>query len=313
MTAAPDLAHVGVVVLTYGRANRHESLLEDLENSGMAAGRIVIAHNHDRPADGWSPQAPPGATVLENPRNVGYSEAMNRGIDHLRRAGSELILLLTHDVRLNPTALARLVRAADEHPDFGVLGLAVRGAGGVDVSYGSWMPRDGVVRHVTARPTADSVAEVPWVDGCAMALRRSALAEEPLPERYFMYFEEAELCYGMRARGWLVGTVVDAEAESESGISNRNALFRYLYIRNGLEWAMRRQGPRKAAVYGLREVGRLWAAAPLPWRPEFRRSDLRRDGLQLLAARLHGFVDLVLRRSGPPPRWLLRATDVRNV
>jgi GT2 family glycosyltransferase len=312
MTGAPGLNRLGAVVLTYGRANQHRELLEDLRRAGVEPSQIVIAHNHDRPEDGWSPLAPSGATILANPRNVGYSEAMNRGIHHLGRAGHELILLLTHDVRLDQGALPRVVRAADEHPDFGVLGLAVRGAGGAEVSYGAWMPPNGLARHITTRPPGEDVAEVPWVDGCAMVLRHAALDDEPLPERYFMYFEEPELCDGVRARGWRVGTVLDAEAVSESGISKRSALFRYLYIRNGLEWAVRRQGLRKATVYGLLEFARAWGAAPRPWRAEFRQPEVWRSTLVLLAARLHAFLDLALRRFGPPPKWLMRATDVRN-
>jgi GT2 family glycosyltransferase len=136
-----------------------------------------------------------------------------------------------------------------------------------------------------------------------MLVRLAALdAGTPLPEEYFMYFEEAYLCSTLARRGWRTGSVPAATAESAPGGSSRPAAYGYLYARNGLQWA-RTLGPARAsgrafAWSQLRRIGQDLA----------RRRDLRAS-----AARVHGLVDGLRGRSGPPPAWVLHASDISAV
>jgi len=48
--------------------------------------------------------------------------------------------------------------------------------------------------------------EVDWVIGAAMMVRREAIAHEAfiLDERFFLYFEDVDLCRSLRIRNWSV-------------------------------------------------------------------------------------------------------------
>jgi GT2 family glycosyltransferase len=56
-----------------------------------------------------------------------------------------------------------------------------------------------------------------------MAVRRRILEEiGPLDERFFMYFEDADLCRRAREAGWLVYYLPQIEVFHYSGASSRN-------------------------------------------------------------------------------------------
>lgn len=304
---------LGVAVLAYGRSNAHADLLQSLRAAGMADEQLVVVHNPDRPDDGWRPLCPPAAELIALERNAGYPVGMNRAIDVLARRGVAAVLLLTHDVRVEPNTLQVLVDTANAAPQYGVLGLAVKGAGGASTSYGSYLRADGTVEHVSARPAGEIVADSVFVDGCSMFVRLEACGPAPLPEHYFMYFEEAVLCSTVRANGWRVGTALNAAAASVSGIKHRRGAFHYLYVRNGLDWVNRERGALAAARYAAHEVGRAVAGLPKPGGRHSRDPVVRRAGFEQIVGRAMGIVDFARRRWGPPPERLLRMSDIRNV
>jgi N-acetylglucosaminyl-diphospho-decaprenol L-rhamnosyltransferase len=306
------LSDLGAVVLAYGQGNQHVPLIETLSAAGIRDEHVVVVHNPDRPPDSWSPAYPREGTLLAQDRNTGYAAAMNRGIRYLRERGYSAALLLTHDTRLKPDTITELVKAANAEPDCGVLGLAIVGAGGASISYGSLMRRDGIIEHINKRPAGGLVADVPFVDGSALFIRLAACQDDPLPERYFMYFEEGELCGATRRRGWRVAVALYAKASSVSGIRNRTLAFTYLYTRNGLDWTLRYRGKLAALRFAGLELGRAWKDAPRPDRRGFSRFSARDAGFQQLIARLLGLADFVRGRWGPPPERVLRMSDVRN-
>lgn len=313
MTARLGLEDLGAAVLAYGRRNEHAELIDELRVAGLADERLVVVHNPDRPAGGWRPVCPQAATLIALPRNLGYAAAMNRAIGALAARGVSAVLLLTHDARVDPTTLTTLLETANAAPRYGVLGLAVRGAGGASTSFGSYLRADGIVKHVDARPPGELVADCAWVDGCAVFVRLDACDPAPLPERYFMYFEEAVLCSAVRARGWKVGTALDATASSTSGIKHRRGAFQYLYVRNGLDWIRRELGAPAAGRFVAHELRRALAETPKPGGNRFRDPARRRAGYEQLLARTIAIVDFLRRRWGPPPKLLLRMSDIRNI
>jgi hypothetical protein len=126
-----------------------------------------------------------------------------------------------------------------------------------------------------------------------------------------MYFEEAELCSAVRARGWGVGTVLDANARSQSGTPRRRGAFRYLYARNGLDWTYRYRGRRAAATFFAQQLRHAWTDVPKPGGARFRDPELRRVGYEEALGRIVGLCHFLIRRWGPPPATLSRRSDIR--
>ncbi len=300
---APD---IGIVILAYGAGDLHLPLVAGLLEAGAAPEALVVVHNPASATD--RPGGVPGVPLLRNPGNLGYAGAMNIGIRHQLARGARHVLLLTHDTRPRAGALAALGRAAERSPEFGVLGPVLCFAGSERVfSCGGRTAADGSVGHLLDRPPPGGVAACDWIDGSALLLRADALDRVGLlDDRFFMYFEETDLCLRMQRGGWSVGVVGDAVAEQEPGRGRRIGAFTYLMTRNGTEYARRVAGPRGVAG----AVRRVLVETPPHLGAVVRHSAAAPESRVVLAAMWLGLLDFARRRFGPPPARLAGLGDV---
>lgn len=313
VTGATGPGDLHVVVLAYGPEGEHVELVESLLGAGVRPDRLTVVHN---PASGGAGPPPlPAGRLVRMPRNVGYGTAMNAGVRDALAAGARTLLLLTHDARLPPAALAELLAAADRAPDFGALGPALLARGEARPwSYGAvGAPWEWPVhRTEPAGVEATRVAPCDWIDGAALLVRRAALeAAGPFDERYFMYFEEPDLCLRLRRAGWRVGVAVDAVAEQRPGARSRRGAYMYLDTRNGLEYARRLGGAPAVRRRARRHLAYCWRIAKWIVK-DFRDPAVREEVIGELVPILAGLAHFALRRWGPPPGWLPGLGDVET-
>jgi N-acetylglucosaminyl-diphospho-decaprenol L-rhamnosyltransferase len=306
---------LGVVVLTYGTSAVHEPLLETLLAQGVDPEQVVVVHNPAAPGEP-DPVVPRGGELVRASHNLGYAAGMNLGIERQRGRGCDLLLLLTHDARLRPGALAALLAAAEAHPELGVLAPALVFAGtDTPFSFGGRTRPNGSTTHLSEpRAVRDGVAPCDWVDGGTMLIRADALARTGgFDERFWSYCEEADLCLRVRRAGFGVGVVPAALGDQMPGGTNRPGPWTYLMTRNGAAYARRAVGPRGAAFITVRA---LYEAFLELTRAAVRLTSLRdgsvADPWAEAVGTLRGLADFYLRRWGPPPS-LPGAGDVTNV
>jgi GT2 family glycosyltransferase len=161
-------------------------------------------------------------------------------------------VLLNTDTRVRPGWLAALVRAAEADPPLGAASAKcifppdsphagrLQNAGGLVLRDGSGrdrgtLVRDGRVEYEPDRGQYDTPGEVFFFCGAAALLRTAALADVGgLDPRYFMYYEDLDLSWRLRLRGWKVGFVPDAVVEHDHAASSGewSPLFRFNVDRN---------------------------------------------------------------------------------
>jgi hypothetical protein len=167
----------------------------------------------------------PSARLLVNDSNVGYGAAANLAIASLT---TSYVVLLNSDTLLRPGACKALCRYLDEHPRAAIVGPRLENSEGKLEA--SCFPFPGpvntflensvsavllgrlirqhvpVIRGLYLRTWPhDSARIVPWVKGAALAIRRKAFeASGGFDESFFMYFEDADLCYRLGKAGWEV-------------------------------------------------------------------------------------------------------------
>ena len=154
----------------------------------------------------------PGCELLQTGRNLGYAGGMNVGIAALLGRGAERLLLLTHDARLRPGALAALREAALSRPEFGVLGAGPRPHRhrAAVLLRRPHRPRRRSTPTAKTRPPASAggVAACDWVDGGTMLVGREVFERVgAFDERFWGYCEDADLCLRARRAGFGVGVV----------------------------------------------------------------------------------------------------------
>jgi N-acetylglucosaminyl-diphospho-decaprenol L-rhamnosyltransferase len=306
---------VRAVVLTHGTGGEYGPLLESLQREGMALDQVVVVHNPTAPGEA-PPPVPDGCELLSAGRNIGYTGGMNLGIEHQLDRDGDLLLILTHDARFRENGLRALVTAARESPSYGVLGPALVHSGtDTPFSFGGLTHANGERTHIRRPPeTEGGIAPCDWVDGGTMLFRTDLLRQiGGFDARFFIYCEDAEICWRASQAGFGVGVVPAALADQAPGGAKRLGPWAYLMTRNGAAYTYRAKGWRGLAPMigsSLRIVGlnllrviarglRLRKGSPAePW--------------ALSVGTAGGLTALALRRWGPPPKNLPGSGDVKN-
>jgi GT2 family glycosyltransferase len=307
---------LGVVVLAYGTGGEYLAVLQALSAQGVAPGQVLVVHNPSQPGERLA-GAPAGCEVLSAGHNLGYAAGMNLGIRRQQESGRELVLLLTHDARLRPGALALLVDAARSNSGHGALGPSLVLAGSdLPFSFGGRIGVGGRLSHRHDRPASvGEVADCDWIDGGTMLIRADALGGGWLfDERFWSYCEDADLCLRIRRAGFGVGVVVAALAEQAPGGAKRPGPWAYLLARNGLAFSRSARGARGVVFGVLRAVGLVvselarTAARLTPLRP-----GSPADTWAVAVGTAWGTLDLARGRWGPPPAGLPGGSDMTNL
>ena len=221
---------VSIIVVSFNTRNLLRECLTSLREECArlpegATAEILVVDNASRDGSARmvaSEYSGPGAPVrlIASDVNLGFGAASNRAIEGAR---GRYLVLLNSDAFFHAGALACAIAHMDAD--------ATAGAGGARLLSrdGAWQPaarmfpsilRDAFVltglaarfprsRFFAAaeRTWADpaSPAEVDWVTGAFMILRREALAKTGLFDpAFFLYCEEVDLCRRIKATGFRV-------------------------------------------------------------------------------------------------------------
>lgn len=273
MTAAAPF--VSVLVLNWNGARLLPSCLSALFETEYpeSAWEVVLVDNAS--SDGSEATAVrdfPRLKLWRNPANWGFARGYNGAI---AAASGQYVVLLNSDTRVRPGWLRALVDAAEADPRVGAATAKliyppesanagrIQNAGGLLLPDGSGRDRGTVLRDGAWQQEADEgqydrSEEVFFFCGAAALLRTAALTDVGLfDERYFMYYEDLDLSWRLRLRGWKVLYVPAAVVEHAHAQSSGewSPFFTYQVDRNR-PLMLLKLAPLSLA---LREVGRYGA------------------------------------------------------
>lgn len=202
-------------IVNWNEYDRTVTCLERLVRSEGVSPRVLVVDNGSRGEDADRLESRSDVErVVRLSENRGYAGGMNAGLRAwLAEDVKDPILILTPDAELAPRALRRLVDALDAEPGAGVVGPVVVYRDGPDpiLGAGGRIEPERVRASLIRRPPEERVYEVGWIDGCCMLVRPEALASVGgFDERYFIYFEETDLCHRLHRAGWSVHVARDA-------------------------------------------------------------------------------------------------------
>lgn len=227
---------VAALVVTWRSGGRVTRCLDALRAGGVERVLVVDNASDDGTADLLAERT--DVEVLRLPQNLGFAGGAERGLQVLRDAA--LVLLVNDDAHVLPGAVDALVRAAAEPGAERVAAFTAqvllpaddRGVHRVN-STGNLLLADGrgADRDWLAAPEeSSSDRDVFGFCGAAALLRREALEDvgsfEP---RLFLYYEDTDLSWRMRLRGWQIRYVPEAKVVHEhaqsSGVGSPVFLF----------------------------------------------------------------------------------------
>ncbi|MBM3557262.1 MAG: glycosyltransferase family 2 protein [Alphaproteobacteria bacterium] len=218
MSAAGAWRRVGVVLVTRDSA----AVVGGALASVAQAAEIVVVDNASSDATcDLVGHASPQAKVLGNSTNEGFGCGCNRGVEALN---TEFALILNPDAVLRPGAAEALVAAADRYPKAALLAPVIRRPDGeIEPSH----DLDLFGRIASPKrfdPTPEGDVSASFLSGAAFLARREAFrAVGGFDPAIFLYFEDDDLCWRLRAAGWELVRVASAEASHIGGASSAPA------------------------------------------------------------------------------------------
>ncbi len=225
---------LSIIIVNYNTCNLLRDCLNSIYSSqGDIDYTVVVVDNASTDGSGPMVQAEfPQVTLICSELNGGFAYANNLGLGRIgfNKDGSpqphapRYALLLNPDTVLPPPALAGMVAFMDEHPKAGAAGpKLVMLDGSLDlacrrsfptptvsfyrmVGLSKLFPRSRLFgRYNMTFANPDQVIEVDSVVGACMIVRAEAIGQAGLlDEAYFMYGEDLDWAYQIKAHGWKI-------------------------------------------------------------------------------------------------------------
>jgi GT2 family glycosyltransferase len=215
--SALEVPDVSVVLVSFNTCDLlRECLLTLHQEVGGVKFETIVVDNASR--DGSADMVAtefPAVRLIRSKVNLGFAAANNRAFDI---ASGRYIVLLNTDAFLRPGALRLSVEHMDDNPQVGLAGGRLVGRNGswqpsarmfpsplnsllVMSGLADKFPKSRLLGRVD-RSWADPLqpAPVDWVPGAYCVIRRSVLDRIGFfDERFFLYYEEVDLCRRVKA------------------------------------------------------------------------------------------------------------------
>jgi N-acetylglucosaminyl-diphospho-decaprenol L-rhamnosyltransferase len=203
----------------------------------------------------------PEVQLIANAANLGFAAANNQAI---RASRGRYLLILNPDTETLSGSLDRMIDHMDDHDDVGVLGARLVYADrsfqhssfrfpGLAQAFLDLFPLHPRLLESTLngrypRPSYERPMDIDHCLGACFLLRRAAGME--FDEAYFMYVEEIDLCWRLKAAGWKVRYLPELTVLHHAGASTRQR-----------SAAMKEQLFQSRRIFNRRYRGRLFNLA----------------------------------------------------
>jgi GT2 family glycosyltransferase len=258
-------ARVHVIVLNWNGWSDTAMCLSSLQRLNYENVKITVIDNGSTDDSAMRVlDAFPGVDVVETGENLGFAGGCNAGIRRVQ--GADFIWLLNNDTKVHPDALRALVNTAQADPRIGAVGSAIyflnepqrlQVWGGGYVNF--WLGRSG---HFL-KPVPDR--RIQFLTGASLLLSRAALeAVGVLDEDFFMYWEDADLCFRLRRAGWLLAVAEQSKVWHKGAtFVGEGSVNSYRYFNTSASHFFKKHSPAPIfsfwTGFGLRLTKRLLA------------------------------------------------------
>lgn len=182
------------------------------------------------------------ARVVLSDRNNGFGRGCNIGIGHV---ATPYTIFINPDAVIEPPALRTMLEFMDEHPGAGIVGPAIvcgddeiralQHTGPCPTPWTMLRAAIPVLRRRTglvAIVPGSAPMRTGWINGAAMMIRTALLAElGGFDPRFFLYWEETDLCKRVLDRGfeiWAHGGALAHHVVGESSCEAERRMGRVL-------------------------------------------------------------------------------------
>ncbi len=257
--SAPELS---VILVNYNDRIHLKECLSSLTDTvkDIPFEVIVIDNQSSDGTPEWIREHAHRVRLTVNAENVGFARANNQGIQESR---GEYILFLNTDTILQPQAVAHLLEELRLNRTIGAVGPALLcGEKTFQVSFGKKVSffRE-VFQKMVLNPyyrfrlkKGAKKRQVGWLSAACLLMRKDILEEVGLfDEKYFLYFEDIDLCVRIREKGYVLEYLPQARVYHLGGASTEGLkLFsRYYYRKSQLYFYQKHNSKAALSLFRL--------------------------------------------------------------
>lgn len=228
---------LGLVVVGYESEEEWEPFFDSLRRSTLSPRSVVLVDNSPESAERIDPAHWNQLQVLRLPNNPGYGSAVNAGVSVLPTEVTHVIVS-NPDIRFTPDTLKNLkdgfttfpatatTGPALENPD-GSIYPSARAIPGVRIGighalFGNIWPTNPWTRKYLGDYRTNDRRPAGWISGAVFMADRQCFEKiGGFDERFFMFFEDVDLCHRLKKAGYRSVYIPDALARHEGGHSTR--------------------------------------------------------------------------------------------
>ncbi len=207
---------VSIVMPVHACADLTRGALESiLVHTPFPEYEMIIVEDAADPATRILLDAVEGARIVRNRENLGYQRSITAGA---ARARGEWIVLCNNDIAVRPGWLEAMLECAESRSDVGIVTPKYLSPDGMISEAGAIIWRDATgANYLRGEPAGSCHAsyrrEVDYGSAAALLVRNEVWQELGGFDKRFepMYYEDADLCFAARARGWR--TIYEPRAE----------------------------------------------------------------------------------------------------
>lgn len=249
---------IAIVILNWNGANYLKRFLPGVMKSSRKEGvKVFVADNASSDESVSLLESEfPEAELIRLDKNYGFAEGYNRA---LARIEAEYFLLLNSDVEVTTNWLSALIRTMDSDPLIAACAPKVKaydmkdyfeyagGAGGYIDKYGYAFCKGRIFDALEPDyGQYDEAREIFWATGACMLVRAPLYKlAGGLDPAFFAHFEEIDLCWRLKNRGYKIMSVPESTVFHVGGgaLPKTNPFKTYLNFRNSL-FALYKNLPR---------------------------------------------------------------------
>jgi len=214
--------NLSVVIVNWNTKDLLSQCIESIKShTKRAAFEIIVVDNFSSDGSpGMVENNFPDVTLIKNKKNRGFGQANNQG---LAKARGKYILFLNSDVTVNENCLDEMFDFMEKNPEIGASSCKLTFPDGslqhscrvfptfrtfflmlIGLRY--LFPNMKIFRDYLMQDWDHSdIKEVDQIMGSFMFIRSDVLEQiGSFDERYWMYFEEVDLCLRMKKAGWKI-------------------------------------------------------------------------------------------------------------
>lgn len=193
---------LSIITVTYNSQQCIQSYLDSVLKHLPPSSEVIIVDNLSQDATAQIVKQERSVKLVENKKNLGFSKGNNIGA---KVALGEYLFFLNPDIHVVDDSTNKLLEFAQSHPEAGLVAPRLIEPGGSTQASVKKLPTLlGVIReywlgqryaYEQYAPTTGQPIEVEAVYGAAMMIKKELLEKiGGFDERYFLFFEDLDLC-----------------------------------------------------------------------------------------------------------------------